>query len=89
MGVKCDGQDVNQHLAPTFSKRYGTFVSEEEEGHSPMVREEGRSSGQITLALYWKYIRVGSSWWSILFLILTAILTQASFTGSDYWLQFW
>lgn len=67
---------------------YGAIGTDKERSQ-PMVVGEERSSGQITIGLYWKYLKAGSSYWSFLLLLITAILTQLFLTGSDYWLQFW
>jgi len=56
---------------------------------SPRNREEDRSSGEISLKLYWEYIRAGSSIPGVINLIFSNILVQILFSGSDYFLQYW
>ena len=76
-------------LIPEFKKEYGTFVPSAESRNQASNFDESKSSGNISLGLYWKYIRAGSNCCSLSTLVLTNILTQIFFTGSDYWLQFW
>jgi ATP-binding cassette subfamily C (CFTR/MRP) protein 4 len=56
---------------------------------SPNPHDEQRSSGDITLGLYWRYMSAGSSWFGMTNLLLSNILVQILFSGSDYYLQYW
>lgn len=79
-------------------KAYGTFSSgsssDSGSGESdPLIpqqtHDEMRSSGNIGWSLYWKYIRAGASYFGLLLLLVSNILVQILFSGSDYWLQYW
>jgi len=61
----------------------------DDEENMPLVEEEMRSTGEISLGLYYKYIRAGSGFFRILFIAVLNLVTQVLFTGCDYWLKFW
>jgi spore maturation protein CgeB len=51
--------------------------------------EETNATGGVGLNVLWKYIRAGSSICTLIIFLFTNILTQAFYSGSDYWLQLW
>ncbi len=51
--------------------------------------EESRSTGSVSFSIYWQYFTSGGGIISIFFLILSCLITQALFSGSDYWLSIW
>jgi hypothetical protein len=46
-------------------------------------------SGSIGFGTYWKYLRIGSNLCLLSFILISNLLTQALYSGSDFWLQFW
>jgi ATP-binding cassette subfamily C (CFTR/MRP) protein 4 len=55
----------------------------------PKLNEESVASGRVGVGLYWKYISAGSNCFTAFVLVFSNFLTQALYTGSDYWLSFW
>ena len=55
----------------------------------PKSVEESRSTGTVPLSIYWKYFRSGSNHCTLFLLLLSSVVTQVLFTGSDYWLNIW
>ena len=51
--------------------------------------DEMRSSGSVTLAVYWKYFKAGGGCFSFFLFMLSCVITQFLFSGSDYWLSLW
>ncbi|CAG0884511.1 unnamed protein product [Darwinula stevensoni] len=56
---------------------------------TPAFTEETRSRGNVSMRIYWDYMRAGAGWFSVILLILTNIITQAVFSASDWWLSHW
>ena len=50
---------------------------------------EQRSKGTVPLAIYWKYFTSGGGCLSFFLFLLSCIITQFLFAGSDYWLYLW
>lgn len=55
----------------------------------PAFAEEARSTGSVSLAVYWEYFRAGGGYLSFFFFVLSCLITQFAFSGSDYWLTIW
>ena len=51
--------------------------------------EEAGESGNVKWRTYWEYFHAGSTCCTIFLVIFSNVLTQALFTGSDFWLQIW
>ena len=54
-----------------------------------VVTEESHFSGSVPLAVYWKYFKAGGGYFSFFLFILSCVITQFLFAGSDYWLSLW
>ncbi|CAG0897047.1 unnamed protein product [Darwinula stevensoni] len=56
---------------------------------APTLAEETRSRGSLSARIYWDYLKAGAGWFLRLLLIVSYILTQCAFSGSDWWLSYW
>ncbi|EFX68457.1 ATP-binding cassette, sub-family C, member 4 [Daphnia pulex] len=81
--MKVQFQDVDQFR--TLYVNVGDLLLQEK----PAFAEESRSSGSVSLKVYWEYFRSGGSCIYLLLFTFTCLLTQILFSGSDYWLTLW
>ncbi|CAG0881128.1 unnamed protein product [Darwinula stevensoni] len=56
---------------------------------TPTLAEEMRSRGSLSARIYWDYLKAGAGWFLLFLLIVSNILTQSAFSGSDWWLSYW
>ncbi|CAG0884515.1 unnamed protein product [Darwinula stevensoni] len=57
--------------------------------NSPMQASEITAMGKVRWKVYWDYIVTGTGTLGFVFLLFMNLLTQAAFSGSDYWLSLW
>ncbi|VVC32370.1 Hypothetical protein CINCED_3A012061 [Cinara cedri] len=53
------------------------------------VTAETRSSGPVSLNVYFSYLLGGGSIYKLSFVLFVCILTQLLCTGEDYWISYW
>ena len=51
--------------------------------------DESRSTSSVTLAVYWKYFSAGGGCFSFVIFLLSCVIVEFFFSGSDYWLSLW
>jgi ATP-binding cassette subfamily C (CFTR/MRP) protein 4 len=56
---------------------------------APKLQDEQSSSGTVKWSLYANYFKAGSGIVTFIVLVLSNVITQVLFTGSDYFLNFW
>ncbi|XP_046447926.1 ATP-binding cassette sub-family C member 4-like [Daphnia pulex] len=80
-------------ISNSIRQRGGSVASrssaKEKKEEKPAFAEESRSSGSVSLKVYWEYFRSGGSCIYLLLFTFTCLLTQILFSGSDYWLTLW
>ena len=64
---------------------------ESDDGYScdPKIQEETREFGSIEGTVYWEYIKAGAGPILATLTLLSTIISQAIFHGSDLWLTAW
>ncbi|CAG2164889.1 unnamed protein product, partial [Oppiella nova] len=77
-------RDVSSNESATLTELLNTVTP----GH-PKIMDEHRESGSIKGHVYWEYIKAGAGPLLITMTILSTILSQAMFNGSDLWLAHW
>ncbi|KAK2715107.1 hypothetical protein QYM36_009933, partial [Artemia franciscana] len=55
----------------------------------PIVIQEMRTRGNITMATYKNYFLAGGGWIVMVLLVICNLITQVLFSGSEYWLTYW
>ena len=56
---------------------------------TPVLNEESRSTGAVTLKMYRNYFSAGANYLSLAAFAITFIIAQILFVGADYWLTLW
>ncbi len=88
-------EKLNNVYNSSLSIASSTEVENEElsnyiEGEAPQQqRGETQTTGAVKGAIYWLYIRSGGGFLLISTLVISNIITQTLFNGSDYFLSLW
>eukprot|EP00002_Diphylleia_rotans_P013847 TRINITY_DN2697_c0_g1_i4.p1 TRINITY_DN2697_c0_g1~~TRINITY_DN2697_c0_g1_i4.p1 ORF type:complete len:1184 (-),score=183.54 TRINITY_DN2697_c0_g1_i4:533-4084(-) len=96
---KVVGQSVDESLAPETSTSKSPVVQTEgtlasprsgsEVKTRPLISDEDRSTGIVTLSVYMDYFRAGGSKYRVYTVTLSMLLGQFLIISYDYWLSHW